>query len=812
MSIQKINNLNIHENPATNTNQFDIENYLNHNWEEIKEVVNNNADELQTIQDKQTTQKQDILDLKQKDTEIDEEQQTQNTDIENLKKENIELREENKSLRNDLNNLIPTVKGEGEDITLEGTAEATFKKLEVGGNSWQETREGYNLFPPTLQNGDTQIVQLHCNVSLNNDEFSFLATSSDMYFGNSLADGYPYRENYGIKIDVKNKTKISFLLTNTEFKKNFITAFNDENISIESKSYSSNKGAYDVPEGASYIIFRFGMSDSVEGTTYKTKIMVYEGTEEKPYEQYGSMPSPEFISPIRNCGDNVNLIPFDDLEETIKYGLTYSIKNGIITLNGTATDNFNIFGKDFELNDGVYTINRITEGNYSKASSTNNGGFILQKKNEDSYVEKEGLYFNISDINAKKTNSFEKGIYRPRIYIDRGNVYENFVIKPKLEQGTKATHWSPHGCGSVNFKVENKEFLNSSSNIYSFEANIDNLKTIGKINLKQGKKYYISYNVDNDTTSNTRNTPLLKIDKNFYYQNQTENFNLKKGRKVWEFTPEISGEYDLNYWVHTSNVAVSISDFMVSVSSDIGYTPHQEQSISFPTKPGQVFHKGDYLADDGVHQIGNTIELDGEKNKFIAKHESIQTDTRGFFAFSIQDCEKKYEIKSNCKCNYLKVTKKGAAQAILEDCLYTEANTIYFYASLPYTTLEEANNWLKEKKAKGIPVKIEYIMQEEKIEPFSEEQKETHEQIKKLKSYGEVTHIFSDDEIKPIIKAEAFADISKLLNPTPAAQDTPLTDEPSIEEPQMEDIPEAEQPQIESPEIESTEERGVESE
>ena len=50
MAIKKIDNFNIHENPATNTDQFDVENYLNENWRKIKDVFNNNADELQNLQ------------------------------------------------------------------------------------------------------------------------------------------------------------------------------------------------------------------------------------------------------------------------------------------------------------------------------------------------------------------------------------------------------------------------------------------------------------------------------------------------------------------------------------------------------------------------------------------------------------------------------------------------------------------------------------------------------------------------------------------------------------------------------------------
>ena len=60
MAIKKIDKFNIHENPATNENEFDIENYLNANWRKTKDTVNNNADELQNVIDIQNEQNDTI--------------------------------------------------------------------------------------------------------------------------------------------------------------------------------------------------------------------------------------------------------------------------------------------------------------------------------------------------------------------------------------------------------------------------------------------------------------------------------------------------------------------------------------------------------------------------------------------------------------------------------------------------------------------------------------------------------------------------------------------------------------------------------
>lgn len=88
-----------------------------------------------------------------------------------------------------------------------------------------------------------------------------------------------------------------------------------------------------------------------------------------------------------------------------------------------------------------------------------------------------------------------------------------------------------------------KNLCNARQSSFSFSANANtDMKIISTeassnvISLTANTKYYISYNIDNDTTSNTRNTPHLILGSTSYYQYTTTNQNLTKGRKVWEFT------------------------------------------------------------------------------------------------------------------------------------------------------------------------------------------------------------------------------------------------------------------------------------
>ena len=120
MAVKKIGTLNKHENPSTNENEFDIEDYMNANWDKIKEVVDNNADELSETQtnkvdkvdgkglsteDYTTAEKQKLAGLNNyDDTKIKEdiqdiksEQTTQNTKLQELEDNQIHITTERAS-------------------------------------------------------------------------------------------------------------------------------------------------------------------------------------------------------------------------------------------------------------------------------------------------------------------------------------------------------------------------------------------------------------------------------------------------------------------------------------------------------------------------------------------------------------------------------------------------------------------------------------------------------------------------------------------------------------------------------------------
>ena len=145
-----------------------------------------------------------------------------------------------------------------------------------------------NMFRPTLYNNGTAIIQSNAVGSLNlsDDEFTFVASGSDMYFGQLANNGVNYTDDRGILIDVENLSTIAFTITNNLFNRVYITAYNSSKVSLGYTVNTSNTGTYTIPTGAKYISIRFGKNDAVSGTTYKTKVQVEAGDTPSSYTPY----------------------------------------------------------------------------------------------------------------------------------------------------------------------------------------------------------------------------------------------------------------------------------------------------------------------------------------------------------------------------------------------------------------------------------------------------------------------------------------------------------------------------------------------
>ena len=158
-----------------------------------------------------------------------------------------------------------------------------------------------------------------------------------------------------------------------------------------------------------------------------------------------------------------NLLILNNIAETTANGITFSVSNGIIKVNGTCNSGFSILIDINELHlDGIYYLNDFN------TNVINNAYWYLM--NDGSQV-KSG---NIGRANLSLTFTNNK-INRYRIYINSGCVFNNLSFKPMLISGTTApTEYQPGSTSGLYIEdnvndelipINNQELLRMNINI-----------------------------------------------------------------------------------------------------------------------------------------------------------------------------------------------------------------------------------------------------------------------------------------------------------------------------------------------------------
>lgn len=170
-------------------------------------------------------------------------------------------------------------------------------------------------------------------------------------------------------------------------------------------------------------------------------IKLWANTDQSDFEQYGAMPSPEYPSEVETVNTQANIIicnknflKLDDIEETTINGITYSIKNGIVKLTGTATNGVDItLKRNIKLKSNTYThsVNTILQGMYLCFDNISNSSLSYEAGTEKHFkIETETTYNRyILWINNGTTLDLEL-----KIQLETGEIKTDFVVP---EQQTK---------------------------------------------------------------------------------------------------------------------------------------------------------------------------------------------------------------------------------------------------------------------------------------------------------------------------------------------------------------------------------------
>lgn len=510
--------------------------------------------------------KKDISDAKKEQALKDAEQDNKIIELQN---EKTELEKELKEVQEDFYQASIRGQASGEYIHVEDSSNCR-ARIGISGNHEQATREGYNLLDLTsligkteTKNGATYKINEDCSITVNGTPTDY--TSFNLLDMSLKAGTYKFTDGL-------NSNNV-FLQTLGNFQE-----------TSQNRTFSLAEDG----NGTLYLVISAGAPTLNNVTLYP---MIYEGTEDKPYEQYGAMPSPDYISSIVAVGSNANELENTAKTQTIK-DVTFTVnEDGTVVANGMASQQVTlVLTKVLSLQKGDYMISGCPRG-----GTTSTYRIDVWKSDWSSLGFEVGNGTKIS-----LSESIENAIVG--ITITKGTTVENMVFKPKIEKGKVATPWSPHGQGCVkvtkcNEMLYNKDIITLQNGLWAnntsgvIQNNVSGWYIVLPIN--GGKKYRIAKKnaglIGVATTVTKPENGVNLVDK-FDYENSITSKEIQTSKSAkYLFIGLFAG-------TPTEEQKISIIEGLKVVSED-----YQEQSYIMPVQKEML--QGDYFDYDNEEEV-----------------------------------------------------------------------------------------------------------------------------------------------------------------------------------------------------------------
>ena len=225
-------------------------------------------------------------------------------------------------------------------------------------------------------------------------------------------------------------------------------------------------------------------------------------------------------------------------------------------------------------------------------------------------------------------------------------------------------------------------------------------------------------------------------------ENNTTRYNKKTTTITIDNTVDKKNLSVLLYCNGTVGNAYSYSykNIFVNEAQDTEFIKHEGQLITFPLEQNQKLMQDDYLANDGIHHVRNQIEFDGTENwQVSAKKYYLQISSK----------KTRYSLtKNKMLCSHFKETEGENANTkqgeFFEGYYATGNRNVFFNYDNGVGGLANWKSYLAQQKTAGTPVILEYELEAEEVEAYTEGQQEAHNQLQNAKTYKTVTNVFTD--------------------------------------------------------------------
>lgn len=749
------------DNPTTNTNNFDIEKTLNENWDKLDENAGTTNKKLESLEKVDSTTSETI-------TAIQEEQTTQNENIEknaegiaqnkkDVDEELTKIKKENKLLKAQ----IPEGQASGNDIHLEDSSNMPFE-WRLNGGSRQKTRSGKNVI-----NVKTTVLSTYSSIGKDDwitIERTNTAETEDAFcnFFTKLTKELKTDTTYTIICEIKSVTTTSggyLSITNDSTSFAFgattpskpLTELKAGDIIINKlKTKSDFTDVTNLlrtfvavkPQSSVKIVFRLSV---IEGDITDNSF---------EYESYGVSPSVEFLSEIKNVGNNINLYDKNNP----------NILNTPIDSNGTGVNVQNAY-KTIWIPckpNTTYTVSKIFD-------ETKNRFGVGYSSIEPNYSQAVEGYISNEKANVLTvtTNATAKYLLAYVWIKGSSTTYEKMLDSIKIEEGTKATFYSNYSCGNIGITIRNRNLADLSLiklqliknaawtiNTNSFTINLSKgglgLSTDNNIifptDLDPTKQYYLSYHRSQDTASFSPGLYFNYADGTHTTANDGE---LEKDYTLTSVAGKTITGISLGWRTQSGGGVATISNiYLAEANMDKTYVDSTVERIIFPLTEGQKLYEGSYLAKDGIHN--KRISINGNEYKNTAGMNRAYS-TENYNCFDIYTGLKFVKSENQYKtigalCNQFK-EKNWASfwqQKVNEEgfCINQDnRSTIYIKISKEICPdIDTFKKYIDENN-----LLFEIPLEQEEIISYTPEQQAVIDKI--LYTYKNVTNISVDDEL-----------------------------------------------------------------
>lgn len=433
-------------------------------------------------------------------------------------------------------------------------------------------------------------------------------------------------------------------------------------------------------------------------------------------------------------------------------GITYTKNSdGSVTANGTATNTSYITvngASPLELK--ANTQYRLT--GCSKNGSNSTYMLVTNILGANTHYDTgNGITFSLEEDSDVNVN----------IRITAGTTVSNLIFYPMLRLANNGDDSfeqygespSPESPSEIENTTGNVKITSCNKNLFNIETAMQNyiLNDAGIEIASQGAfvSDYILVKKDVNYFSNTRgytNAGFYDLDKNF----------IKRDTVAQNATTT----FDDDYYIKLNGKMENISAFQFERNDTATeFEAHEEEVITFSLSQNQKMLEGDYLADDGIHHKRKQIAFDGTENWALYAGYANNAEKGYCYYLNIADCKivKDTSISTHFKNVFGAYQESVGYIGAFSDNLSVKNK--YFISDKE--TLEKFKAYLAEQKTAGTPVKLEYELETEEIEAYTEEQQAVYDQLQNAKTYKTVTNVFTDNaevEMNYIADTKTYVD------------------------------------------------------